>query len=437
VTDVLLLTARLVLAAAFAVAGAAKLADRDGSRRAALQLGVPRRLAGAAAIGLPCAELVVAALLLPSRTSLAGAAAALALLFAFSVALAVALARGRILDCHCFGRLHAAPAGWTTLARNAVLGLIAVFVLAAGSDDAGPDAVYVLAVLGLAVAVIWALLLRARPRRERRKPSPPAVEAHPFSLPTPAGEAVSLDDLLFLARPVLLVFAGQSIPKDLADVLAELQLYESHAVTVALVVESPEAAATLEHVLVDGAGAVRSAYAVDTVPAAVLVSSFGTRASLVATGVAAIQQLASSALAEETPPALWEDGLPIGEPMPRLLLPDLDGKPAELTELVSLPTVFLFWRPGCRPCRGLWEDVRAWERDRPEGAPQLVIVSTGSRADTLPEDFRSPTLIDTELSAGEAFRTTGAPMAVLVDRERRIASRVAVGPEAVLALLEP
>lgn len=44
--DAVLLVARVVLAAVFAVAGLAKLADRAGSRRAVTGFGLPARPAG-------------------------------------------------------------------------------------------------------------------------------------------------------------------------------------------------------------------------------------------------------------------------------------------------------------------------------------------------------------------------------------------------------
>jgi Recombinase len=58
---VAVLVARAVLAAVFAAAGAAKLADPQGSRRAASDFGVPQRLTAAVALGLPLAELAAAA----------------------------------------------------------------------------------------------------------------------------------------------------------------------------------------------------------------------------------------------------------------------------------------------------------------------------------------------------------------------------------------
>src|SRR5215208_582186 len=123
--DVVLLIARLLLASVFAVAGVAKLADREGSRQAIVDFGVPKALAAPLGLLLPLGELTVAATLLPAPTAWWGALGALALLLVFVVGISVNLARGRKPDCHCFGQLHSAPAGWKTLARNGVLAAVA------------------------------------------------------------------------------------------------------------------------------------------------------------------------------------------------------------------------------------------------------------------------------------------------------------------------
>src|SRR3712207_2514851 len=139
--NIALLVARLLLALVFAVAGAAKLADREGSRRAIVDFGMPSALAAPLGLLLPLGELVVAATLLPASTAWWGALGALALLSVFVVGISVNLARGRKPDCHCFGQLHSAPAGWKTLARNGALAAVAGFVLWESYDGAGPSAV--------------------------------------------------------------------------------------------------------------------------------------------------------------------------------------------------------------------------------------------------------------------------------------------------------
>src|SRR5947207_2875919 len=124
-----LLVARLLLAAVFAVAGVAKLADRTGTAHSIADFGVPSFLARPAARLLPLWELACAAALIPSSTSRWGGFAAGATLLAFAAAIAVSLARGRRPDCHCFGQLHSRPVGWTTVSRNIVLAAIAAFIV--------------------------------------------------------------------------------------------------------------------------------------------------------------------------------------------------------------------------------------------------------------------------------------------------------------------
>ena len=148
--DAALLIARLVLAGVFALAGVAKLSDLEGSRKAIIDFGLPAVLASPLALLLPLAELAVAAALIPASTAWWGALGALGLLMLFVVGISLNLARGRKPDCHCFGQLHSAPAGWKTLARNGVLAAVAGFVLWEGFDVAGPSAISWLGALSAA-----------------------------------------------------------------------------------------------------------------------------------------------------------------------------------------------------------------------------------------------------------------------------------------------
>src|SRR5919107_2092013 len=165
--DAALLIARLVLAAVFTLAGLAKLADLKGSRQAIIEFGVPSAIAAPLGLLLPLAELSVAASLLAASTAWWGALGALALLSAFVVGITYNLTRGRKPECHCFGQLHSAPAGWKTLARNGVLAAIAGFVLWAGYEGgrAGPSALSWVGalstaqLLGLLVGVLVLFLL--------------------------------------------------------------------------------------------------------------------------------------------------------------------------------------------------------------------------------------------------------------------------------------
>src|SRR6202035_4783800 len=136
--SVVVLLARLVLAVVFLVAGLAKLADLAGSRQAMRDFGVPAQLATPFGTLLPLAELVVAVALIPAVSAWWAALGALALLLLFVAGISYNLARGRAPDCHCFGQLHSAPAGWPTLIRNLVLVAVAVLVVVSGRSTPGP-----------------------------------------------------------------------------------------------------------------------------------------------------------------------------------------------------------------------------------------------------------------------------------------------------------
>jgi uncharacterized membrane protein YphA (DoxX/SURF4 family) len=157
--DTVLLLARLLLASVFAVAGLAKLADRDGSRRAIIDFGLPAALASPLGLLLPLAEIVVAVALVPAWSAWWAAVGALMLLMLFVLGISINLARGRKPECHCFGQLHSTPAGWKTLARNGTLALMAGFVVwqGYGGGSAGGSALGWLG--GLAATPLLGLLL--------------------------------------------------------------------------------------------------------------------------------------------------------------------------------------------------------------------------------------------------------------------------------------
>jgi len=158
----LLLFARLLLCAVFLVAGLAKLADLPGSRQAMRDFGVPNKLADFFGLLLPLAEIAVSVALVVPLTAWWGAVGALALLLIFVAGIGYNLAHGRTPDCHCFGQLHSAPAGWSTLIRNLALAAIAGLVVGFGRDSAGPSAMELLGRLTVTQRVellVGALLL--------------------------------------------------------------------------------------------------------------------------------------------------------------------------------------------------------------------------------------------------------------------------------------
>src|SRR5215204_2207328 len=351
--DAALLIARLVLAALFSLAGVAKLSDLKGSRRAIIDFGVPSAIAAPLGLLLPLAELTVAATLLPASTAWWGALGALALLAVFVVGITYNLARGRKPECHCFGQLHSAPAGWKTLARNGVLAAIAGFVLWAGYEGgAGPSALswvgalstaQLLALLvGVLVLALLAgqwwflvhllqqngrLLVRLEaveatlaeggsvlatsqngtPDHQEAEGLPVGSEAPDFNLSGLHGKTLTLEALRSSGKPVMALFTDPGCGPCNAMLPDVGRWQEEHAqkLTLALVsrgqVEENKTKAQehgLSNVLVQKDWEVSESYEVRGTPSAVLVSRDGKIASPVAGGAEGIRGLLSYAVGE-------------------------------------------------------------------------------------------------------------------------------------------
>jgi putative oxidoreductase len=90
---------------------------------------LPLALENLAAMTLPWIEIVTALTLLTGVRSRAGARAALGLLVVFTIAVVLAVVRGLDIECGCFGTADATRVGWTKIAEN--VGLIVIAAIAA------------------------------------------------------------------------------------------------------------------------------------------------------------------------------------------------------------------------------------------------------------------------------------------------------------------
>ena len=125
----------------------------------------------------------------------------------------------------------------------------------------------------------------------------------------------------------------------------------------------------------------------------------------------------------------------VGEVASDFSLPDLTGQQVSLSDFRGDKTLVLFWRPSCSFSQRMLDDLKAWEANAPADAPKLLVVSTDSVESNQAMGLRSPVLLDQGgISVGRLFGATGTPMAVLVDEEGKIASELAAGAPAVLAL---
>jgi peroxiredoxin len=338
----------LLLAAVFVVAGVAKLADREGSRRAVADFGVPGALAAPLGVLLPLAELAVAVALIPTSTAFWGAVGALVLLLLFVAGIGANLARGRKPDCHCFGQLHSSPAGWSTLARNGVLAAIAAFLVWQGLEgEVGPSVIGWLGALSTTqllivvggtvvlalVAAQWFFLFGVLRQNGRLLARLNEVEyrlaaaglalsengAHqtsglPVGSPAPAfalkdlgGEEVTLDGLRARGKSVMLMFTDPSceVCMELLPDIGRWQQQYDGKLTIAVVGQGTVAensAEASEHgvgnVLLQEDWEVADDYEVDATPGAVVVSPEGIISSPVAEGPEEVAALLAYAVGE-------------------------------------------------------------------------------------------------------------------------------------------
>ena len=470
--------ARLVLAAVFAVAGITKLTDRAGTRESVVAFGAPKRIASALAVVLPLAELTVAGLLLPASTAIYGALGALALLALFTGTIAFSLARGRAPDCHCFGQLHSAPTSWKTLARNGILialgavalvgtivaeptsavawvgeltgaELLALFVAGAAAALLALGAIAFLTLMRSYGVVLTRLdrveaaLARAGLELEDDVAMPefglaPGEPVPAFSARSVAGEEVTNETLRESRLPTVLLFTSTRCGPCAALLPTVAQWQREHADRLAVVVASAGAAEEVgqeaeEHglasVLVDEGSGLHRTFEANGTPSAVLITPDGAMGSWVASGREWIEQLVDQVLA-----GTEDAGLPVGTTAPKLELVSVAGEAVSLESLSGQETLLLFWNPECGFCRSMRDDVFAWEASATGGSPRLVVVSSGDAESTRAEGFESLVLLDEKLEAGTAFKASGTPMAVLVGADGRIASPLAAGADAVLAL---
>lgn len=152
------LAARIVVAAAFAVAAIQKLRVHSRLTTQLAGFGVPASFVAPTAVVLPVAELATAAALVVFAGSSVPAFVAVGLLALFTGAVVANLAQGRHPPCPCFGASSAAPLSARTVVRNGWL--LALAVLATGSITGG-DAWGVAAWTAILGAVTVALSMRA------------------------------------------------------------------------------------------------------------------------------------------------------------------------------------------------------------------------------------------------------------------------------------
>ncbi len=130
-------------------------------------------------------------------------------------------------------------------------------------------------------------------------------------------------------------------------------------------------------------------------------------------------------------------GLPIGSPAPAFALPDLEGRERTLRDFLGQPLLTVFFNPQCGFCQQMAPRLGQLS---PAGA-RVLLISRGDPAEhrrlAAEHGWRCDVLLDPTSSTMQTYRAGGTPMGCLLDADGRIASELAAGAEAVLALLGP
>lgn len=153
----------------------------------------------------------------------------------------------------------------------------------------------------------------------------------------------------------------------------------------------------------------------------------------------ALETAGATPTAAPAPPAPPVHGLPVGAPAWTFSLPGLHGETMTLAALLAQgnPALLLFTSPGCGPCSSLLPDVARWQREARDRLT-VALIATGSadqnRAKAAEHGIVT-VLVQQENEVAEAYRSPGTPSAVLVAADGTIAQPMAVGTDAIRALV--
>jgi peroxiredoxin len=150
------------------------------------------------------------------------------------------------------------------------------------------------------------------------------------------------------------------------------------------------------------------------------------------------ERLARLAPAPARAPAREESrGLPLGGDAPPFALPDLTGAPTSLAAYRGRRLLLLFFNPRCGFCTRMAPDLAKLPTDDPS-QPLPLVIATGSVEENqkLVEEhgIRCPVLLQEQMEVGARYHAHGTPTGYLIDAQGKIASPLAVGADALLAL---
>jgi peroxiredoxin len=131
-------------------------------------------------------------------------------------------------------------------------------------------------------------------------------------------------------------------------------------------------------------------------------------------------------------------GLPLGSTAPAFELPDFSGRLRQLSEWCGRRILLIFFDPRCGFCIQMASDIAALPQGI-EGGFSPLLVSTGALSENKKlvdeHGIRCPVLLQKQMEVASRYNVTGTPIGYVIDEHGNIASEMAVGAPALLALV--
>lgn len=128
-------------------------------------------------------------------------------------------------------------------------------------------------------------------------------------------------------------------------------------------------------------------------------------------------------------------GLPVSTPAPSFELPLASGETMTLKTLRAFgkPVLLLFSDPNCGPCKALLPDISRWQQQYAERLT-LAVISRGSLEANQVKAVEF-VLVQQDHEVAQVYQANGTPSAVLVQPDGTIGSSLAMGADAIKALV--
>ncbi|MBK7935223.1 MAG: redoxin domain-containing protein [Pyrinomonadaceae bacterium] len=487
--ELALLIFKLFLAAVFALAGFAKLADLAGSRKAVADFGVPSPFVGFVGVALPAIEIAVAVSLLFAISSWYGAIGAVVLLTIFIAGMIYQIAKGNAPDCHCFGQIHSEPVGISSLIRNIIFLVPAVIIISKGPAGQGMsvtsidrDSLQLILViaavflLGIAVEFLRRIskgqdeiakridlleLVAKNGGQVERETAGHPHDGLPIGAILPDFEISDIDGNPTTTRslvsgdvPLLLFFVSPSCSpcKALVPKFQEWAEELSGRVKVVLI-----SSGTVEDNVDKFGGQITRALFIGKerdfaesvnakwTPSALFVDTNSRISSHVAAGDSAIIELVEKIRTADLRDKFLHftvgngsgrhSHVDLGSQIPEFTIDAIDGSKIKSSEMPGKRTLITFWSTTCPHCDRMAPDLREWDLARTPDDPALILFSDGEKEPHTKLGFRAPIVLDKGNKLSAKLGMFGTPSAILIDEEGRFASEIAVGAPQIWSLI--